>query len=825
VIGLWSRVQKAQTQALLTPPPIPQLGEVEGEAQRKIAAFYTSIEWLNRCSSEIDNRIQGKTASAVMSWRSDTEYLASSWAYGLNLSGVAMARGAPRAVAVTSRHLVSTKHYGWHPWPGQTLNFLTMDNRVIARVVDQVKYLGSSNNSVIDTDVAVIRLAEDLPGSISPLKLITPDGLADVAQYMCPVLRLDQENKALLVAASSYGKQYRGAGFIKPTSTSYETRIRPYANFYEDMVTGDSTSSSIIIYKDQFGITPFLLSQVTYGGVGKGPNHSSLAAEIQDVINGFGDTGTKYKLVFGPYEYVGHTAPRCTVSSTRISNTGNCSITVQGSGDSTNGNPQILPNSVSSWTRAGQVWSGTASCSRQASTIFTAQLSGPGGTGPVCESGEVKPVITLPGCTLSASRQGTTNSCSLSVTRTQGNVTGNPSLTPASPISWTKAGDVWSATAPCSNQTDTAFSATLSGPDGVGSACTATVRALYTPPTCSLTAARVGSTDSCQLTLTAGGSFDTSNSPVFSSASLGTWSGNRWTGSRSCAINQSTTFTATVNGYGGASVTCQSSVIPPVPPACRLNVTRNGTGDTCTYTITSTSPVGTITKLVNTLDGNAFYSGGFDWNNSSELTRTNPSFGCSASKSFDFKAVIEGPGGQATCSSPRVEAIPKPSCSMTAAREGSTSQCNIVVKRTSGISVGYPSVSPAAPATWVTGTDNWSGKASCSTSSSTVFSASLSGPGGTGIVCSAAAVPGLNVAPSCRFSAQRRKTTSVCNVSVSITGQSTGAPLMRPIPISKWTQTSNGWSSTAKCIPGKITNFNVTVTGPYGKGYCGGAIK
>jgi hypothetical protein len=82
-----------------------------------------------------------------------------------------------------------------------------MDNRVIARVVDQVKYLGSSNNSVIDTDVAVIRLAEDLPGSISPLKLITPDGLADVAQYTCPVLRLDQENKALLVAASSYGKQ------------------------------------------------------------------------------------------------------------------------------------------------------------------------------------------------------------------------------------------------------------------------------------------------------------------------------------------------------------------------------------------------------------------------------------------------------------------------------------------------------------------------------------------------------------------------------------------------------------------------------------------
>jgi len=70
---------------------------------------------------------------------------------------------------------------------------------LISRVVDQVKYLGSGNNSNFEIDVAVVRLNEDLPTSITPMKLIAPLGLKDVVQYTYPVLRIDQENKALLL--------------------------------------------------------------------------------------------------------------------------------------------------------------------------------------------------------------------------------------------------------------------------------------------------------------------------------------------------------------------------------------------------------------------------------------------------------------------------------------------------------------------------------------------------------------------------------------------------------------------------------------------------
>jgi len=724
---------------VVLPPPIPQLNsqtkldsEPNHSNKRKIAAFFSNTEWLNRCSVEIDSRIQGKTASTVLPWRDDTQYLSSSWAYGLNLTAVAIARGAPRGVAVTPRHLVSTKHYGWHPWPGQTVRFLTMDNRIISRVVDKIKYLGSENNTVIDTDVAVIRLTEDLPGSISPMKLIAKDGLTDVAQYSCPVLRIDQENKALLVAAYTYFGTNRTLGFLTPNATSSVVRIRPYAPYYEDMITGDSTSSSIIVYRDQFGVTPFLLSQVTYGGAGSGPNHAALASEIQGVIDGFGDTEAKYKLVFGPFEYAGHKAPRCSISANRVGNTGNCSIAVQGSGDSTNGNPSLLPSSVSSWTKSGNIWSGTAACSTQANTTFTAQLTGPGGTGVACESGEVKALITLPGCTLSASRQGTTNNCTLSVTRTQGNVSGNPVLTPVAPSSWNKSGEVWSSTVTCSQTTQTNFSATLSGPEGTGSACTAIVPAVPRP-VCVLSANRQGSTDVCNISVTRSQGEATGN-PTLSPANPSNWtrSGDVWNGTALCSTTANTNFSATIAGPGGTSSACTAQV-------------------------------------------NSFYT--------------------------------------------------PPTCSITAAREGSTSQCNITVRRTSGTATGNPTVTPSAPSSWTVATDTWTGKASCPTSSSTVFSATLAGPAGTGTSCAAATVPGLNVAPSCRFSGTRRGTTSVCDISITIFGQSSGTPLLSPAPTSQWTQSGNVWSSTASCAAGKTRSFNVTVTGPYGKGYCGGSVR
>lgn len=723
-----------------TPPPIPKAPqeiekksvEIHSDLNREPAAFYSASEWYKRCSAEIDARIFKKDAALTKAWRDDTSYLKSSWAYGLNLTAVAMAKGAPRAVAITPKHLVSTKHYGWHPSKGQTVRFLTMDNRIISRVVDQVVYLGSPNNTVIDTDVAVIRLNEDLPGSISPMKLVALSGAVDVSQWNCPVLRIDQENKALLVGNYATSASSTSASFFEPTANSSQLTVRSYAPFYESMVTGDSTSSSILIYRDQFGVTPFLWSQVTFAGPGSGPRHSTFASQIQGVIDGFGDTQGLYKIKFGPYEFAGHSAPTCTITATRIGNSSSCSISVEGSGDSTTGNPTLLPSSPSSWTRSGNIWNGSAQCSTESATTFNAQLTGPGGTGRACESAEIKPLILLPGCNLTASRQGTSSNCSVSVTRTQGSVNGNPSFSPVAPLSWTKTIDTWNGSVTCSQSATTQFSAQLSGPNGTGPACTASVAAVP-PPSCTLTAARAGASSICNLTLSAGGSTSTSTSPVFNVAVSGNWTGSNWVGTASCATTASTSFTATVKGFSDATATCHSSAVAPVP-------------------------------------------------------------------------------------------IPKPTCSITASREGSTSNCNVEVKRVDGVASGNPVVAPTNPSSWITSVDTWTGKTTCSLTSATTFTASLSGPGGTGPTCTATPVPAQNVAPSCSMSVRRNNSNGICTVTLNVSGQVSRAPTLKPTPLGKWTNTGSTWSNTANCKAKGTYSFNATVTGPYGQGYCGGGL-
>ena len=266
--------------------------------QRNLTGAFSATEWFRRCSSEINDRIAGKKAKEAITWRNENQYLPTSWAYGLNLTAVSIARASPRGVAVTPRHLLFTKHYGWHAWPGQTIKFLTLENQVVSRVVDQVKYLGSANNSNFEMDVAVVRLTEDLPPSISPMKLVARSELADVAKYSCPILRIDQENKALIVLSDMFPGDFSSIHF-----SFFQPRTEPYAPFYEPMVLGDSTSSSILLYKDLNGVTPFLVSQVTFGGAGSGPNLSTLADDIQATIDSFGDTESQYRLGLGPGEF------------------------------------------------------------------------------------------------------------------------------------------------------------------------------------------------------------------------------------------------------------------------------------------------------------------------------------------------------------------------------------------------------------------------------------------------------------------------------------------------------------------------------------------
>lgn len=434
--------------------------------ERKLAAFYSSSEWLRRCSVEIDTRITGKTPSAVIPWRNDVQYLTSSWAFGLNLTSIAMAKSSPRPVAITPRHLVSTKHYGWHPKPGQTLRFLTLNNQIVSRTVDRIKYLGSSDNTDFEKDVAVIRLTEDLPESITPMKLIAPNGHADVVQYSCPILRIDQENKALLVQAS-WRSMSTKINFISPSSNGTPSaKSKSYAPYYEPMITGDSSSPSILLYRDQFGVTPFLVSQVTYAGEGMGPGLTNLAWEIQDIIKGFGDTHSKYLLSFGPYEFTGNAPPSCSISAAREGSTNQCNLTVRRTGGVASGNPNISPSSPSSWVKTGaDIWTGKAFCSTASSAVFTATLSGPGGVGTACSSNRVPSVNLAPSCSMSASRINASASCLLSVS-IFGESSGAPTVNPSPTTGWTQNGNVWTARANCPVGKTTSFNATVRGPYG-----------------------------------------------------------------------------------------------------------------------------------------------------------------------------------------------------------------------------------------------------------------------------------------------------------------------------------------------------------------------
>ncbi|NBV50494.1 hypothetical protein EBR78_04640 [bacterium] len=362
--------------------------------QRSLAAYYSSAEWLKRCSIEVNTRIAGKTAQNVMLWRDGDKYLSSSWAFGLDLTAVQSTRNAPRGVAVTPRHLLYTKHYGWHAWPGQTVRFLTIDNQVVSRVVDEVKYLGSGNNSNFEIDVAVVRLKEDLPPSIKPMKLVAPLGLQDVAQSTCPILRIDQENKALLVGVNMYSNDYSRTrfGFFQPRNETYfSSAVRSYAPFYETMVTGDSTSSSILLYKDQSGVTPFLVSQVTFGGTGSGPNLSALVGDIQATIESFGDTDSKYRLAFGPPEFTGTNPvaplPQCTldvVYKKRNATTGNCNFSLKiTNASSLVSNPFSTPQNPR-WTiaRGNKAASGVLTCNGTTyPRSFSVTVKGPSGHG------------------------------------------------------------------------------------------------------------------------------------------------------------------------------------------------------------------------------------------------------------------------------------------------------------------------------------------------------------------------------------------------------------------------------------------------------------
>jgi len=227
------------------------------------------------------------------------------------------------------------------------------------------------------------------------MKLVAPLGLKDVAQRGCPILRVDQENKSLLVAVDMTPENYLNNffQFLRPTANASTRSIRPYAPYYESMIPGDSSSPSILLYKTTSGVIPFLISQVTSADLGNGPNLSALAGDIQEVIEQFGDTDIKYRLGVGPEEFTRtqplFPKPTCTLDvlfKKRTATKGSCNYTLR----MTNNNffvnvPLVFPQTPNwKFSKDKKTALGVLPCDgNNFETNYIARVKGPSGHG-VC---------------------------------------------------------------------------------------------------------------------------------------------------------------------------------------------------------------------------------------------------------------------------------------------------------------------------------------------------------------------------------------------------------------------------------------------------------
>ena len=212
-------------------------------------------------------------------------------------------------------------------------------------------------------------------------------------------------------------------------------------------------------------------------------------------------------------------------------------------------------------------------------------------------------------------------------------------------------------------------------------------------------------------------------------------------------------------GPGGGG-TCDSLPVPPVPPAsCTLAVTRTAPGAlTCYISLTADY---SLTTSASTSVPSATLS-----KSSNNLWIAN-NVACLAT-AFSGQASVIGPGGAGTCQSAQVPAVAAPACTLaSASRVGNTSSCSVQVTTSGGPASSVSLTSPLAVTLSGSGTSWSSSNINCSQTSSSTFSARVTGPGGT-VNCSNSLVVAPVTAPSCISLTVTRTTpsASTCNATL-----------------------------------------------------------
>ncbi|NBX75689.1 MAG: hypothetical protein EBQ92_03980 [Proteobacteria bacterium] len=758
--------------------------------------------WRDAFSLEVIERICNKEPEVAKPWRG-SRYLESSWAHGINLTGVD--NGVPRGTAITSRHVIYTKHYGFHGQVGQEIWFLTVDNRWVSRKIVAVKYLDNA-------DVAIARLDSDLPGSITPLKVLDPEAFKLIPDKI-PVLRIQQNSKALIVT--------RRRNSLWPPADTWDWPYKnpaelAYAQYYQGMIRFDSSSPSILLLRNEYGVMPILYGLVTWSGPGDGPQIHTLLSEIQSAIQSFGDS---HQLEKAMPPVTPHAAPSCSILAKRSKDGQSCELKIQASADPVTGNPTVTPISPSSWSVNKNVWTGNVACSSDASTVFEATLTGPGGTGRTCESGPVGPV--LPQCDLTVNRRGSSEVCDVSVTRLLGNPTSNPVLTPNNPSDWIRSGDNWTGTTSCALTTPTSFSAWLTDEQGQGPACTSNLQIFSEVPTCEVTSRRVDYSDTCEVTVTRKSGV-VSGTPTVTPRNPSNWTqtGDKFTGTTSCPINDYTTFFASLSGPLGTGPVCKSPSILEVPKLvsfCELQAVRQGLTNVCKLTARQTrglsggSPVASSRNPTN-------------WTNIPGTLTWEGTVTCSYNGPHQFSAYIDigkGTPGQ-VCKAPIVEKIPAPACTLEVIRLQNMNKCNFTLSAGSvlGTISSYNFNGETTRTAW-NGLDPIKGQWPCSQVADTTFNASVWGVGGVPQTGTCSAQVAKLTPPSCQLTARRRARSSTCDLALVSSGviDANKSPRFSTSVSGRWSGYT--WRGTGSCGIKSFTTFSASVFGPGGsKGVC-----
>ncbi len=417
-------------------------------------------------------------------------------------------------------------------------------------------------------------------------------------------------------------------------------------------------------------------------------------------------------------------APTCTLTaSPSIIQTGSASSLEW---TTTNATSFVIDHAVGSVT---PVAAGSRSVSPSTTTIYSGTATGPGGSTP-CTATVTVTAVPVPSCTLTASPASILNGAASSLAWTTTNATsislsqGIGSVTP-----------VVGGSRSVSPSVTTTYTGTVTGANGLTNTCADTVAVTDHPaPTCTLTASPKtiveGTASSLAWTTTNTTSF-TIDRGVGSVTPLAG-------GSRSVTPTATTIYSGTATGPGG-TVTCADTVTvtplpPPPPPTCVLTASalsiEAGSSTTLSWdtanatSISLNQGIGSVTPVI----------GG--------------SRSVSPSVTTTYTGTVTGAGGSDTCSRTiTVTPPPAPTCTLTASpsiiQTGSASSLEWTTTNATSFVIDHAvgSVTPVA-----------AGSRSVSPSTTTIYSGTATGPGGS-TPCTATVTVTAVPVPSCTLTA------------------------------------------------------------------------